>query len=180
MIIAQEKRKTNIAEYLLYMWQVEDLIRANQFDLDRVERSFIAQFRQPEPVLAKMRQWYADLIIMMKQEGLSERGHLQFLRNTLDDLERLHLRLLASEAQDDYQKTFARALPALGELLAKSPEPKPGPVELCFNALYGRMLMRLEGRQISEATLEATARFADLLALLAARFLAEERGELDD
>ena len=28
MIIAQKKRKENIAEYLLYMWQIEDLIRA--------------------------------------------------------------------------------------------------------------------------------------------------------
>ena len=34
MIIARRKRKENIAEYLLYMWQVEDLIRANNFDMD--------------------------------------------------------------------------------------------------------------------------------------------------
>ena len=34
MIIARQKRKENIAEYLLYMWQVEDLIRANKFDMD--------------------------------------------------------------------------------------------------------------------------------------------------
>ena len=27
MFIAQELRKNNIAEYLLYMWQVEDVIR---------------------------------------------------------------------------------------------------------------------------------------------------------
>lgn len=28
MITASQKRKENIAEYLLYMWQIEDLIRA--------------------------------------------------------------------------------------------------------------------------------------------------------
>ena len=28
MFIAQELRKKSIAEYLLYMWQMEDLIRA--------------------------------------------------------------------------------------------------------------------------------------------------------
>ncbi|MBR2242341.1 MAG: DUF4924 family protein, partial [Prevotella sp.] len=28
MYIAKELRKKNIAEYLLYMWQVEDLLRA--------------------------------------------------------------------------------------------------------------------------------------------------------
>lgn len=39
MIIARQKRKENIAEYLLYMWQVEDLIRANKFDMDSINRS---------------------------------------------------------------------------------------------------------------------------------------------
>ena len=29
MKIASQKRKENIAEYLLYMWQIEDIIRAN-------------------------------------------------------------------------------------------------------------------------------------------------------
>ena len=36
MIVARQKRKENIAEYLLYMWQVEDLIRANRFDMDAI------------------------------------------------------------------------------------------------------------------------------------------------
>ena len=34
MIIAKQKRKENISEYLLYMWQVEDLIRANHLDME--------------------------------------------------------------------------------------------------------------------------------------------------
>ena len=29
MITASAKKRENIAEYLLYMWQIEDLIRAN-------------------------------------------------------------------------------------------------------------------------------------------------------
>ena len=37
MIIAQQKRKENIAEYLLYLWQVEDLLRACHLDIDTVD-----------------------------------------------------------------------------------------------------------------------------------------------
>ena len=48
MIIARQKRKENIAEYLLYMWQVEDLIRANKFDMDSINRTVIAHYDQPE------------------------------------------------------------------------------------------------------------------------------------
>ncbi len=34
MITASQKRKENIAEYLLYMWQIEDIIRANGLDIE--------------------------------------------------------------------------------------------------------------------------------------------------
>ena len=48
MIVARQKRKENIAEYLLYMWQVEDLIRANRFDMDAIRKSVIAHYDQRE------------------------------------------------------------------------------------------------------------------------------------
>ena len=50
MIVARQKRKENIAEYLLYMWQVEDLIRANRFDMDAIRKSVIAHYDQPDSV----------------------------------------------------------------------------------------------------------------------------------
>ena len=39
MIIAEQKRKENIAEYLLYMYQVEDMIRANGLDIESIEKT---------------------------------------------------------------------------------------------------------------------------------------------
>ena len=62
MIIARQKRKENIAEYLLYMWQVEDLIRANKFDMDSINRTVIAHYDQPEEVKKEIAQWYEELI----------------------------------------------------------------------------------------------------------------------
>ena len=38
MIIAQEKRKTNIAEYIIYMFQIEDMLRAMQFNNDQIKQ----------------------------------------------------------------------------------------------------------------------------------------------
>ncbi len=32
--IADRLKEKNIAEYLIYMWQVEDLLRANNCDID--------------------------------------------------------------------------------------------------------------------------------------------------
>ena len=47
MIVAQQKRKENMVEYLLYMWQVEDLIRANGLDIDKIRETLIKQYDQP-------------------------------------------------------------------------------------------------------------------------------------
>lgn len=44
------KRKENIAEYLLYMWQVEDLIRANNFDMDSIRRTVVDRYDQPDDI----------------------------------------------------------------------------------------------------------------------------------
>ena len=40
MKIAQQLKEKNIAEYLIYMWQIEDLIRANDCDVDRIEGEY--------------------------------------------------------------------------------------------------------------------------------------------
>ena len=44
MLIAREKRKSNVAEYILYMWQVEDMLRAMQMDIELVNRNVVSQF----------------------------------------------------------------------------------------------------------------------------------------
>ena len=44
MYIAEQLRKKNIAEYLLYMWQVEDTLRAYGLDADRMAAEYIPQF----------------------------------------------------------------------------------------------------------------------------------------
>ena len=48
MFIASQKRKENIAEYLLYMWQIEDLIRANNLDIDNIAQNIVAKFSLTE------------------------------------------------------------------------------------------------------------------------------------
>ena len=44
MKIAQQLKEKNIAEYLIYMWQVEDLLRANGCDIDRIRQNIILRY----------------------------------------------------------------------------------------------------------------------------------------
>ena len=49
MITASQKKKENIAEYLLYMWHIEDLIRANSLDIDLIRKNIIDKYSDLSP-----------------------------------------------------------------------------------------------------------------------------------
>ncbi|MDE6134359.1 MAG: DUF4924 family protein, partial [Muribaculaceae bacterium] len=77
MIIASKKRKENIAEYLIYMWQIEDIIRANGMDLEKIRENVIRHFPIDPATMQQMAEWYESLIDMMRREEVTQKGHLQ-------------------------------------------------------------------------------------------------------
>lgn len=177
MLIAREKRKTNIAEYILYMWQVEDLIRAHQFNIDLIEQNLISQYSQPEKIKYEVRDWYVNLILMMYREGIHKKGHLNMLTALIAEMTDLHIRLLINEKESDYQELFSKAAGYLEEFRRKSTTPAAGDIETSLNALYGLLLLRLKKQSVSRETEIAMASFSKLLAVLSRIFLQVERGE---
>ena len=94
MFIASQKRKENVAEYLLYMWQIEDIIRANDLDIDKIKTNVIDKFQLDADQRKQMVEWYESLIDMMRREGVEKTGHLQLNKNVIIQLTDLHLALL--------------------------------------------------------------------------------------
>ena len=178
MIIASQKKRENIAEYLLYMWQIEDIIRAYGLDIDQIQKHIIDPYDLTEEQKKSMREWYESLIDMMRSEGVEKKGHLQLNKNVLIDLTDLHLRLLKSPREPFYGATFFKTLPYIVELRAKSGEEKAGELESCFNALYGVLLLRLQKKEISPDTLKAIQQISSFLALLAEKYKQDKAGEL--
>ncbi len=178
MIIAQQKRKENIAEYLLYMWQVEDLIRANQFDMNRIRETVISRYDQPQEMLDTIARWYEELIDMMRGEGVMEKGHIQLNTNVVIALTDLHLRLMKSPKEMVYQAAYYKTLPYIVQLRAKSGEEKMPELETCFTAVYGYLLLRMQGKEVSAGTQEAVKQISSFLAMLAGKYRDEMNGEL--
>ncbi|MFC2115261.1 DUF4924 family protein [Bacteroidota bacterium] len=176
MLIAQEKRKTNIAEFILYMWQVEDLIRATGFDLNHIDEIVISKFDQPPKVLDEIRSWYANMITLMAEEKLVKTGHMSFLSNLIRELNDLHLRLLQSPDEKKYQQIHHAANSNVKSFMEKSPGAYSSEIEACLTALYGYLLLRLKQADISEETKEAMSSFSNLLAALSTRFREVEEG----
>lgn len=170
MITASQKRKENIAEYLLYMWQIEDIIRANGLDIDRIKSSVIDKFELTDVQRKELEEWYESLIDMMRREGVEKSGHLQLNKNVIIQLTDLHLALLKDPRFPEYTAEFYKTLPYIVELRAKAGENPAGEIETCFNALYGMLMLRLQGKEISVQTMEAVAQISKLLAILANDF----------
>lgn len=169
MIIAREKKNENISEYLLYMYQIEDLIRAKQFDLKTIRREIIDQFDQPESIKDEMENWYAELIRQMKEEGKEKAGHLSFLEQITSELDELHRQLLKDPDELQYIEIYNWAKPNIQALREKS-ENSAGEIQICLNGLYGFLLLRLKKEELTVETTEAISTFSNLMALLSQKY----------
>ena len=165
MYIAQQLRKNNIAEYLLYMWQVEDLLRAYECSLSRVRREYIDRFNYTDEQKEEMTDWYGDLIRMMNQEGCREHGHLQINRVVMQQLVELNAQLLSSTKFPFYTSEYYKVLPYIVEL-RKRGNAEELEIETCFNALYGTMMLRLQKKEISPDTSHAIKEITTFIGML--------------
>ena len=174
MLIAREKRRSNIAEFIIYMYQIEDMVRASEFDLGRIEMNIIRQYEQPPEVIDEIREWYASLIQAMKQEKIEIKGHLQFVKNLVVDLNNLHLRLVEKKEETEYQELYRQAKPNIDILQDKAIKPDVLEIEACLNGLYGYLLLKIRNRDISKETQQGIETISHLLAHLSMRFKEEE------
>lgn len=178
MYISRKLKEQSISEYLLYMWQVEDMIRANGCDVERLEQTVVAAYNLPEEQRTELTEWYANLVEMMHLEGVEQGGHLQINKNVIITLTDLHFRLMHSQKFPFYQAAYYKALPFIVELRAKGGRDK-SELENCFDALYGVWMLRLSHKEVSSETAAAVADIVKFIGLLSDYYSKERIGELD-
>ena len=164
MLIAREKKKNNIAEYILYMWQLEDMLRALKLDMEQVDRYLVAGFQADERTSKEM-------IAIMQKEKVEEKGHIQALKNTVDELTELHFFLLHQAHDGRYRQLVTQAAGNLVEFRRKAGvDDTVSDVELALNGLYGQLMLKLQKREIHPETVAAMESFSKMIAYLAARY----------
>ena len=167
MFIANELRRSNIAEYLLYMWQIEDTIRAFGCSLPRIRREYIARFDYTEEQRDEEADWFGNLVRMMNEEGCRESGHLQINRVTLQLLTDLHQQLLESPKFPFYNTAYYKVLPFIVELRSRGANREEGEIETCLNLLYGVMMLRLQKKEVTPNTEHAVREISTFIGMLA-------------
>lgn len=179
MFISQELRKKNIAEYLLYMWQVEDIIRAYDCNLGRIRSEYIGRFDYTEEQKEDMTDWYGNLVRMMNQEGCREKGHLQINKIVMQQLVELNAQLLQSTRYPFYNSEYYKVLPFIVELRKRGASADENEVETCFNALYGVMMLRLGKKKISPDTEHAIKEITTFIGMLSDYYMKDKEEPLE-
>lgn len=163
--VAEKKKAQNIPEYIIYMYQMEDLLRAYNFDLDDIRQYVIIHYPISDSEKTETAKWFSDLAFEMKNAKAEETGHLPQTQELVDQLASIHWSLLKSDSQ--YFTLYQNAKPHLIRLILESGEKAPKhEIQMAINAIYGQLLARLRSREVPTDILEATDTFGDILSYL--------------
>lgn len=145
------KKQDNIAEYILQMWQMEDLVRAFRDDEALAQNAFLSEVKT-----------------MMQQEGIMEKGHTQVSLVALEELQELHGEIYQQEAT--YRAAWLALMPQMVLFKAKTNTPTMSDMEACFTFLYDIMLLRMQKREITPETTATQEQVSNLLRYLATTY----------
>lgn len=157
-----KNKRDNIAEYILWIWQLEDYLRAFP--------NAATDNESPSPDM----RFLAELSEMMHREGVTGKGHVQLARNAMVELEELHRRLLDEDAS--YRAAMIRLTPALNILKSKTDNPLMSDLEAGLTLLYQVLLLRLQYKEITPATAETQTQVTRLLQFLSKIYQSEKVG----
>jgi hypothetical protein len=179
MLIARQKLNENIAEYVLYIYQIEDLIRAYQFDLDAIIENYVRPQLPDHSFIEQYKEWYRDLIAQMRSQRIEKQGHLHDLRDILVEMSYLHNTLLNMANDQKYRTVFEAATPYIEEFKERSNLKDKNQIEIIFHALYMKLLLKLQKKEISAETEEAFDAMRVMLAYLTRAYHQMKSGDLN-
>ncbi len=171
MLLADKKKKANISEYIIYMYQTELLIRNFEFDIEKIKVHVfgnIPDSKMNQETKRQILDWYSQVIAEMKTEGLEKEGHLSYVQEEVQRLSDLSLKLLSEDI--DYQSLFNAARPAIRESILASEGLVSSPIQSCLNGVFGLLLARMKGSEVEKEQLESIEHFGNVLSYLSYQY----------
>jgi hypothetical protein len=157
MIIAEKKKSENIAEYVIYMFQLEDMIRAFRLDKDKI-RDHIIIPQTPtndQSVIKKSEKWFFDIVDEMKSRELEKSGHIFAVNEVINEILYLHNTFIDVTKSKSYIALFEEAEKVIEDFRKKSDLKDAHPVQIALEAMYMKLLLRLKKQTITEETEKA-------------------------
>ncbi|MCE7054868.1 DUF4924 family protein [Algoriphagus sp. AGSA1] len=163
--VAENKKSNNIAEYIIYMYQMEDLIRSYQGNPEEIKSFVVEKYPVSEEEKSKITAWYMELLEKMKIQNILEKGHLEELNNLAYELAQIHWKLLKTDPA--YFEAYGKAKPFILDAVIQAEGQDLGnEIQICLNGVYGLLLCRLLGKKVSDEQLKSADAYGDILSML--------------
>lgn len=164
------RAQENISEYILFLWQLEDLLRAFQYDLNSVQEKYVQHaFEKPADQEEVLSMLYILLEEMKKEEDAV--AHAKSTRGSMILLEKVHS-YLRDEVEDKmYMALVGACDEVVSDFLKNKADEKSMPfTEICINIMYGILTLRLRKMPITKQTQDAADKVKECLRYLSKTF----------
>jgi hypothetical protein len=177
MQTAAQKKLENIAEYVLYMYHVEDTIRKFSFNIPLLIEKYVKLQLPDTSFLGQYENWYASIAHELQQTGKESSGHIGEVDEAILELVYLHQTLLTVVNDSKYQELVERSLVYLEEFRKKAAMPGNHDVELLLHAMRMKLQLKMRGKEITQETEEAFDAMRIQLAYLSREFHKMKSGD---
>jgi RecG-like helicase len=180
MLIAEQKKAENIAEYIIYMFQMEDMMRAFNFDKEKIKEHIILPQTPPDDKksLQKNEQWFYDIVDEMKSRELEKSGHIYAVTEVLNEFLYLHNTFIDVTKSKNYIAKYEEAEKVIEDFQKKSNLNEIHPVQVALEALYMKLLLRLKKQAITDETEKAFEPMRKMLQHLTKAYHQMKKGDM--
>jgi hypothetical protein len=173
------KKEENIAEYILLMYQIEEVVRLLSFDESSVLSLFTGDEKSEDSQMKQARSFYLNVIDEMRQQGLEKNGHLEELKEIVLELIYLHNTLITLMNDEKYKGLCEAAFDDVQAFRIKSTLEKNHEVEVILHAMFMKMQLKLRKQEISAETELSMDRMRVQLAYLSRAYKKMKSGDLN-
>lgn len=166
--IATDKLQKNVAEFIIYIYQMEDLCRVYEFNIEEIEKYVIHHFPLNDEEKKDMKKWFAWLINEMKEQDIEANGHISQVQDHVNEMLELKFSLLTED--EEFIELYNAARPHIREIIQDSNQTVPNDIQACLNGIYGLLLARMNGREVPEELTGPINTFGSVLSYLSYKY----------
>ncbi|MEQ8926748.1 MAG: DUF4924 family protein [Fulvivirga sp.] len=168
MNIADKKKQNNISEYIIHMYQTEDLIRAFECDIEKVKEYVLKHIPAGGSTKVELEKWYEQILAQMEKEDILENGHLQETQLIVAQLDELKNELKQSDKE--FKAIYKKAATHIQQMLQLAEGKITSEIQICLNGVYGLLIAKINGREIPEEFRESIEEFGNVLSYLSYKY----------
>lgn len=172
-------QQENVAEYLLYLYQIEAMVRTLDLDIAKIEEVILLPTFSDAAILKDQLDWYRNLVLEMQQRGLHKEGHSEQVEEILMELIYLHNTILTILNDTKYKALCEQSNEALQAFKAKANMVQKHDIEALLHAMFMKLQLKMKKQEISPETEAAFDLFRIQLAYLSKSYQLMKTGALN-